>query len=233
MKKNEKYIFIISVIYLFTIVIVYIVNFVSNSISNDLNDWASTGDYFGGMLNPIFSFFIILLIIMEAIESRKSFFNSYKLQRESQEQMNKQIFLLTPKAEVVYYPYAMGSRAFIAIENIGNTTAYDIKVSTTFEERIDEKLQKVFERINNIKYLPPKYKMSISVGNILEKDHRVVGMSPHVVNIEFSNSPTSIDIEKRKYEIDINMLSSLYNSPEYLQVLQDIVQELKYKRSRI
>jgi hypothetical protein len=231
MKTLERTILLSALVAIICVGGVWALKFYTPALSIDQSIWAALGDYFGGILNPILSFLLIILIINEAIDSRRGFLESKKLQLKSQEQIDEQIELLRPHAELVYYLSAKGSMVYANVENIGNATAYNIRIEFQFDEKIENHPAAMFERLKSFQYFPPKYKSSLFVGHLVI-DHTVAGIPTHSAVINYSESPEQFENqEKKTYKIDLNMLTSLHSEPNYQDVLRDIASELKRSRS--
>ncbi len=231
MSKIEKKIIPLSVFIILIILFLYFLNVFYNY--STTNEWALFGDYFGGILNPVLSFILILIVLNEARDAREQFIESKKLQLETQEQVKQQIELLKPRPDIIYYPFSKQSRVFLAIENIGNSTAFDVKFIFDFKsQRIEEVLSRAINSLENINYIPPKYKINKFVGHILI-NNQVKGLNPHSVNVQYCyfDGNNRVD-EIQKYFIDENMLSNLHTEVDYTFVLKEIANNLK-KRVKI
>ena len=232
MNRLEKMILIVALLSLVLVSGVYAIKFFSPSLSGNQSDWAALGDYFGGVLNPILSFLLIVLIIREAVESRKSFLESKQLQLLSQQQIDQQIQLLKPRPELVYYLAARGYMVYAVIENIGNATAYNIEISFQFEGEVDKWAAHVYDRFTGYDYFPPKYKTSMFVGHVAIS-HEVIGVSIHSATIKYSASREVTDKpELKTYRVDSALLKSIHCEPDFEHVLKDIVSELRSSRKK-
>jgi uncharacterized membrane protein len=227
MKSLERIILLSALIAIICVGGVWALKFYTPALTTDQSIWAALGDYFGGILNPILSFLLIILIINEAIDSRKSFFESKTLQLKSQKQIDEQIELLRPRPELVYYLHARGSMVYATVENIGNATAYNIRIDFQFDGKVENWPAVMFERLKSYQYYPPKYKSSVFVGHVLI-DHTVTGIPTHATTINYSESSEQSGIQQKKiYQIDSNMLGSLHREQDYQDMLKDIATELK------
>jgi len=231
MKSLERIILLSALVAIICVGGVWALKFYTPALTTDQSIWAALGDYFGGILNPILSFLLIILIINEAIDSRKSFLESKILQLKSQKQIDEQIELLRPRPELVYYLHAKGSMVYATVENIGNATAYNIRIDFQFDEKVENWPAVMFEKLKSYQYYPPKYKSSLFVGQIAI-DQTVGGIPTHTATISYSESPEQSDIQEKKvYQVDSNMLTSLHREPDYQDVLKEIVSELKRSHS--
>ena len=226
MSPLERKIIVFAVLSLALVGGSYALKFLGSPLSSVTSDWGALGDYFGGILGPILSFLLVWLVVSGAIESRRNFLESKQLQLQSQEQINKQIELITPRPEMVYYLLAVGTNVFAVIENIGNATAYNLRIDHRFDGKIDEFHLNAFRRMGNPNYFPPKYKMSVLAGKRL-LDHTVSGLPPHSVSIRYSGASDVAPGNEKIYVIDSNMLASLHSEPDYNDVLKDIARELQ------
>ena len=232
MKPIERYIILFAVSSLVVVAGSYAFKFFGYPISSSSSDWAALGEYFGGIVGPILSFMLVWLVIYEAIESRMNFLDSKQLQLNSQEQINKQIELLTPRPEIIYYPLAVGTNVYAVVENIGNATAYNLRIDARFDEKIEDYVLGAFRRMGNPSYFPPKYKMSVRAGARLI-DQTVMGLPPHSVSVRYSTSPDSPICDEKVYVVDENMLTSLHSEPDYNDVLRRIVDQLRDRRGTL
>lgn len=55
------------ILYTFFLIAIFVANFIGFNFSSDIAQWGSVGDYFGGLLNPVFAFlsFVALLITIQ------------------------------------------------------------------------------------------------------------------------------------------------------------------------
>jgi hypothetical protein len=228
LKLLERNILILASAAIALVALSFAIRFLAFPLSASVTDWAALGEYFGGILSPILSFLLVLLIVNEAIESRKNFLDSKQLQLQSQDQINKQIELLTPRPDVVYYPYAVGTKVFAVVENIGNATAYNLRIDAKFDGKISDYLLTMFRRMGNPNYIPPKYKMSVYAGNIfIDKS---TDLPPHFVTIRYSIAPSAPIGNEKIFAVDSDMLFSLHKEPDYGDVLKDIATELRRRK---
>ncbi|WP_304131387.1 hypothetical protein [Ignavibacterium album] len=226
MKKLEKYILGFAIFFLLCSIIFFLINFFSFPLSKRVVDWGSFGDYFGGVLSPILSFLLIILIIREAVENRSNFFENRKLQLISQEQINRQIEILSPKPDLVYYISAVNSIVFATIENIGNAVAYEVKIKIEFEKNLESFGSEWIERLSNLSYIPPKYKNEVLISHI-NINREVIGVSPHKVVLQYKLNQADISFIKKEFFVDRNMLGTIYNRSEISSGLRDIENAIK------
>lgn len=226
MKPREKWILLLAALSLLAVAGAYVARFWTLPISSATSDWAALGGYFGGLVGPILSFVLVWLVIGEATESRTNFLASTNLQVKSQDQVNRQIELLTPRPEVVYYPLQIGSTVYAVVENIGNATAYNLRIDVRFEGKIEDFNLDAFRRMGNPNYMPPRYKLSVRAGaRVL--DNTVHGLPPHSVSIRYSTATDAPIGNEKVYVVDSGMLASLHSEPDYDPVLQKIAMWLQ------
>ena len=227
MKSLEIRIIIIAFIAIIIVSSFYFINFSIFPISSNSLDWGAFGDYLGGVLNPILSFLLIILIVKEAVENRSITLDNKILQIKSQEKIDEQIQLLKPKSELVYYLTSIDGMAYAIIENIGNAVAYDITVKFNFNQKLEEILEERFERLSKINYVPPRYKNGVMVAHI-NIQQRVIELPPHQVYISFTRKENDNEsVEKREYFIDENMLNTIISRNEISSALIDVAQEIR------
>ena len=226
MTKLEKYILIFAIILLIVTSLIFSIHFYSFPISDSTTDWGAVGDFFGGVLSPILSFLIIILIIREAVENRKIVSDNKKAQLISQSQINKQIELLSPKPDLVYYLSAVNSMVFATIENIGNAVAYDIIIDFSFAKEFDSFGKDWIVRLSTLSYIPPKYKNGIFISHINIK-REVIGVPEHKVVIKFKVNREDENEIKKEFIVDKNMLGTIFNRSELSTGLKHIEQAIK------
>lgn len=227
MKFLERWILFAAIASIAIVGAFYAVRFFSFGLSPDPGSWAALGEYFGGILSPILSFLLIILIINDAMDSRRSFLESKQLQLKSQQQIDEQIQLLRPRPELVYYLAARGSMVYAVVENIGNATAYNIKLSFKFDGELEKYPAHVYDRFNSYHYFPPKYKTSMFVGHVVIS-HEVVGVPTHTATITYSASPDSNETpEEKTYYVDTTMMQTIHCEPDFEDVLENIARELR------
>ena len=226
MRSREKFILSWAGLVLLLVGGSYAIRFYGSPISGAASDWAALGDYFGGILGPIFSFILIILVILESVESRRNFLDARQLQLQSQEQINRQIELLTPRPDMIYYPIAIGKSVHAVIENIGTATAYTLRVDFTFDHQPTPYLLERVKSMSNPIYIPPKYKLSVLAGQLLI-DNTVFNLPPHSVTIRYSDTPDGLPANEKTYVVDTQMLKSLHSHADYSDVLGRIADELK------
>jgi uncharacterized membrane protein len=227
MKFTERWILFAAIASIAVVGSFYALKFLSFGLSPDPGSWAALGEYFGGILSPILSFFLILLVINEAMDSRRSYLESKQLQLKSQQQVDEQIQLLRPHPELVYYLSAKGSTVFVVVENIGNATAYDVQLTFEFEGELEQYPTHVYERFKSYHYFPPKYKTSMFVSHVAI-NHEIIGIPPHTATIKYSDSPDSKEEpEKKMYYVDTAMLQTIHCEPDFEDLLNNIVSELR------
>jgi len=224
--RIEKYLPLIIIFTILFVFILFLAFFYRYSISKNITEWGSFGSYFGGILSPILSFVLIYIVILQSIESRKNFIESKQLQIFSQKQINEQIEILKPKPELVYYLSGSGSQVHAVIENIGNATAYDINVSFIFTEEYRVIIDDAFERLSHFNYFPPKYKSGVFVSHI-NINRNVIGLPPHKVSIRYKKTLYENNFEICEYEVDRNMLDTLYSENNISQRLTDISRSIE------
>lgn len=233
MEKNNNKIILIALVIFILIIAPYALNFLYYPLYPSTNDWASFGDYIGGLMNPILSFFLIYILIKETIDSRDQFIESKKLNLETQELIKEQVELLKAKPDVIYYLFSKQSTVYIAVENIGTSTAYDVEIDFQFSSStIEENIRKKFKKLEKINYIPPKYKISFWVAYLLENGG-VAGISSHSVKIQYYSEKNGKKMIEQNYCIDDNMLSSLHKDKDYSEFLKDIANFLKRPNTRI
>lgn len=179
MSKQEKYLIGILTITLLLVTGIYFYNFFSFHFSKSTSDWGSFGDYFGGVLNPLLTCILIYLVIKEGIDSRKNYLESKQVSLKSHEQINKQIRILKPKPEVVYYLKHENSRVYAILENIGNAVAYDIHPVYKFNEEPSSSLGERIFRLQAIQYIAPNQKAGVFIGHMNINDV-VIGIPEHM-----------------------------------------------------
>lgn len=203
----------------------YLARFISFPISEEPTHWGAIGDYFGGILAPILSFLLVWLVIREGADSRANFLESKQLQIKSQEQINTQIELLTPKPEMVYYPLAVGNTIIAVVENIGNAIAYNLRIEFHFDKQVSKYIQESALRLSNPNYFPPKYKMSFWAGHIA-LDRKPTDIPAHSVKIRWSDAPTEPINREHIFVLDDLMLMSLHSEPDYKGMLSDLANKI-------
>lgn len=229
MKPLERHIFIFAIASLALVFALYAYKFFTVSLSSDGSDWAQFGDYVGGVLNPILTFLLVVMIINESIESRKNFIDSRQLQLNSQQQINQQIELLRPKPELVYYLRVSGSKVYAIIENTGNATAYNVSVEFIFDRPVGDYIKAIYHRLSNIHYVPPKYKNGVFVSHI-DIAHKAMDIPPHSAAVKYYEvlMPTDQDSRSEKtYVVDENMLGSLVSDDFITPALEEIARSLQ------
>ena len=98
--RKFKFIILLIILLIISILIVFIINFKNQTISENIQDWASFGDYIGGTLNTILSFLTLLTTIFIAFtlnnydnirNEKNTLFEKQKLIRELREAEYKEI----------------------------------------------------------------------------------------------------------------------------------------------
>jgi len=226
MKPREKWILVLAAISLLAVAGAYAAKFWTLPVSSAASDWAALGGYFGGLVGPILSFVLVWLVINEAAESRQNFLASKSLQVKSQDQVNEQIDLLTPRPELVYYPLQVGTWVYAVVENIGNATAYNIGITARPDRNPEDFNTATFESMSNPHYLPPRCRLSARAG-ARTLDNAIHGLPPHSVTLRYSRAiDTAID-QSKVYVVDDYMLACLHSEPDYTSTLQKIAGELQ------
>lgn len=85
----ERWLVIIGGSVFIGVIFSYAVNFYGN-VSDDIDDWAKLGDYFGGMLNPVIGLLALIAIILTLSHSRRAFSETHNeliSAREAQEDL--------------------------------------------------------------------------------------------------------------------------------------------------
>lgn len=85
----------LSTILLIIFIVVFIINFSGQSISNDISDWAQFGDYIGGILNPILTLLNICVFVILTLTIQRITDQNNRLSLET----SKQIALMSLKHE--------------------------------------------------------------------------------------------------------------------------------------
>lgn len=233
MDKNRNKIIIVAILLFIATIIPYLINFLCYPLYPSVNDWASFGDYIGGIMNPILSFILIYILIKESVDANEQYVESKKLNLKTQELIKEQVELLKVKPDVIYYLFAKQSTVYIAVENIGTATAYDITINFQFtSSTIMDKIRNKFKKLEKINYIPPKYKISFWVAHLLENGG-VAGISSHSVRIQYYSEKNGTKMIEQNYYIDDNMLSSLHKDIDYSEFLKDIANNLKRPNTRI
>src|ERR1700690_2587860 len=199
----------------------YALRFYALPISPNSSDWGALGGYFGGIVGPILTALLVWVVLNEAAEARRNFFETKQLQVKSQDQIDKQIALLTPRAEIVYYPMLLGDYIYAVIENIGNATAYNISFDFRPEGQIEKSILEALRKLGNPRYIPPKYKMSVGVSYFRQIDRNAIDLPPHSVSLEWSSASDHAIDNSRIFVVDRNMLSCLHREPNYSDYLSD------------
>ncbi|OGU57882.1 MAG: hypothetical protein A2V66_17575 [Ignavibacteria bacterium RBG_13_36_8] len=228
MKSLEKRIIVFSIISIGIVAIFYLVHFVSFPLSKNISDWASVGDYFGGLLNPILSFLLIILIVKQAMEARINFLESKDLQLKSQNQIDEQIELLKPRPDLVYYLTSIDSGLVYAIiENIGNAVAYNVEAEFNFGDKLREWPKERYERLTKFSFIPPHYKNGIFISHV-DFEQKVIAIPPHNVKLTFDSIPSGQNQSfERNYFVDENMLSTIISRDGKLEAIKDIANQIR------
>lgn len=205
---------------------IYFYNFFSFNFSKEGNVWGTFGDYFGGVLGPVLSFILIYLVVKEGIDSRKNYLESKSFNIKSQDQIDKQIQILTPKPDVVYYLTRTSSVVTAIIENIGNCVAYDINSEFSFEVDLEEELSNEIEKLKRLEYLVPKQKAGVNLGRrSIMNGH--VSIPPHNVKIEFSKQKGNENEFSTLFVIDKNILETLVSENNIEGAILEVAKSIK------
>jgi len=208
MSKQERNLLYILTLILLIVSGMYFYNFFSFKLSKIVSDWGNFGDYFGGVLNPLLTCILIYLVIKEGIDSRKNYLDSKQVSVKSQEQIEEQIRLLTPKPEIVYYLTRTSFSVFVIIENIGNAVAYNINSVFTFKKSIDDDSAVIIKKLEHLNYLAPMQKAGSPLGHrSVINGH--VSIPEHEVTIQFYNQIGNNPFPERNFIIDKNILETL------------------------
>ncbi len=139
--------------------------------------WGTFGDYVGGVLGPLLSLVVILILVYDLKISRTELIKSVKAQNKSQKALNDQVEILTPKPNLTYYLYKKDVFIYAVIENLGDASAKEIFIKltdldgeVTYEER-------------EFTYIPPKQKFELKLGRTSLSGETQV--SSHIANISY------------------------------------------------
>ena len=70
------------ILYSFLLIALFVANFSVVDISDDVGQWGSVGDYFGGLLNPILAFLSFIGVLWTLKMSREELFETRKVMNE-------------------------------------------------------------------------------------------------------------------------------------------------------
>ena len=123
-------------------IILFVIKFGSQSISNDITDWASFGSYISGIINTFIA--IISLIVLSYL--------TYFVSRQSSSE-NKNVNMLMRKLDayesLVSYVPILNSSMENMIWYIGKVIKY--MTIPNSEKEYEENLEKIFEAVRNFK----------------------------------------------------------------------------------
>ena len=222
MGKQEKLFLLVVLIVILIISTIYFYNFFSLQLSKEGSDWGTFGEYFGGVLNPILTCFLIYLVLKEGYETR-----DHTL--KSQAQIEKQIKLLTPKPEIVYYLTRTSSSVFVIIENIGNAVAYDINTAFKFKKVLDDDSAEIIKKLEHIEYLAPLQKAGSHLGD-RSIINGYVSIPEHEVTIQFCNQIENEPFAERNFVIDRNILETLVSDKDIEGAINKVADNIRTLR---
>lgn len=133
----------------------------------------------------------------------------------------------TNSAEVMLYFKVEGHRIYLIIENFGNTSAKNVKI--TYVPELKNSKGYTYEKLNNIDFLPPHYQIK-TFFDMVNQYYGKYDEDPNLdVKLSFENMYG--ETVERKYRLDLGYLKSVrqlnseMNSAE--MSLHNIYKELK------
>jgi uncharacterized membrane protein len=226
MKLIEKLAVPLALFLIFVIGIVYILNFINGEISVQTSQWGAFGDYFGGILNPLLSFIVICLLLVDLKNSRselaltrKEMEKSSEAQQKSQEALNRQIELLMPRPQMVYYVAYHNGMVHGIVENIGTGVAYEINVTIEFSE--PEKSGFLESNTLEYEYVAPGQKLGFKLGHI-SISNKPINFSPHVVTFRYSSDLNKFFKINSTYTVSKSMITGILRTGSLHEITKAI-----------
>ncbi len=147
----------------------------------DYQVWGAFGDFIGGVLNPLISIIVILILVFDLKFTRNEFIKSIKAQQKSQQAITAQVDIITPKPRVTYHLINLNRGYYLVIKNIGTDIAYSVNVTT------DQELGITNPKIIDRKYpsLIPQQELRIRVGTSTNEGPK--GILPHTATIKYDH----------------------------------------------
>ena len=111
----------------------------------------------------------------------------------------KKMYVLLSKSDLVFSFHSLNQSNVIGrLENIGNTTAYNIKVKIDPDfEAMNNSLQNTFDKLT---YLAPKQRFDIYYG-FININHELLGVVDHKLTISWSKSQKNPKNPKKKLSV--------------------------------
>lgn len=134
--KDYKFLYI-SGILLVLVISAYFKQFSSEGVGGQ-SVWGQFGDFMGGVLNPLLSFIVIWILVEDLRHTKTNLQSSIQEQKNATEAMTAQVIIMTPKPELIIYPFRRLSfwepggdvyEYYIVVENIGKKSAEEILVN--------------------------------------------------------------------------------------------------------
>jgi uncharacterized membrane protein len=109
LEKTSKYLLLILLIELFLVLAIFVIFMFKSYLivvyptllnSSSIGNWGAFGDFFGGILNPVFGFFSMILIIFTITQQQKSLEQTSEQIKLSFEEMTKSVAAQEKQAEL-------------------------------------------------------------------------------------------------------------------------------------
>ena len=142
---------------------------------------------------------------------------AYFLLKESRKMYN-----ISTSPNLVFSFNSLSSHSIYGrLENIGNGTAYNIKVKITpdFEILRSKSINQVF---NSLTYLAPKQCYDVNYGSI-NINHKLIGFKAHKLQVSWTNKIKS----KKMYHFEADFDESYFDSFPTSNTFNDLVKEVK------
>lgn len=124
-----------------TILLLYILNFYNQQISVEPEKWGAFGDYIGGLLNPIFSFFTLLVAIHVLRLQRKELQETKSALQNSAEAANAQLLIaLRSHNESIYLSHLQDTQR--SFESTARTASDSLLPPESVIRKISQELEK-------------------------------------------------------------------------------------------
>jgi len=158
-----------------------------------------------------------ILKIVEIVCPVISVIVAYFLLKES-----RKLYKTATSPNLVFSFHSLSSyNVYGRLENIGNGTAFNIKVEVIPDFNVFDSYS-INQAFDNVSYLAPKQYYDVFYGAI-NINHKLLGFKPHKLKISWTKKKNS----KKKYHFETQFEDSYFDSFPTAHTFDDLVKEMK------